>query len=161
MEEEIQRNYATQTVSNKILSDSLEDIPLESILERAISHIVSLSWLALEAKGAIFLVEEESKMLVLKAQHNLPKTLQEMCARLPFDQCLCGRAASSGEVVSADDVDEQYKNRYEGISPHGHYCVPIISPAKKTLGVINRALLKIRQDWVVLVPGRHDISPYV
>ncbi|NIM59656.1 MAG: GAF domain-containing protein [Candidatus Aminicenantes bacterium] len=83
------------------------------------------------------MVEDDPEMLVMKANRSLGTPLLTMCARIPFGRCLCGRAASSGEVVFADCIDKRHEHQYEGISPHGHYCIPIISSEKKVLGVIN------------------------
>ena len=135
-EEEIQRHYQIQTVLNALLRISLIDISLEEQLELILEHIISIPWLALERKGGIFLVEDDPEVLVMKVQHGLATPLLNMCKRVPFGRCLCGRAALSGEVQFADRVDDRHENRYEGISPHGHYCVPILS-AGKVLGVIN------------------------
>jgi PAS domain S-box-containing protein len=134
--QEIQRTSETQTVLNKLLGLSLENLTLEEMLEQAIYHITSISWLALESKGAIFLVEDDPQVLVMKAQRGLAKPLQTTCARVPFGRCMCGRAALSCETQFANCVDERHENRYDGIAPHGHYCVPIVS-ANKVLGVIN------------------------
>ncbi len=37
----------------------------------------------------------------------------------------------------ADCIDERHEIEYEGISPHGHYCIPIVSSDKKVFGVIT------------------------
>jgi len=141
-EEEIKRSYHLQFVLNKLLHISLENIPMEEMFERIIDHIVSVNWLALESQGGIFLVEDEPDVLIMKAQRRLGQPLQTACARVPFGRCLCGRAAKSGEIEFADCVDERHENRYEGMPDHGHYCVPIISSDKKTLGVITLYLKK-------------------
>jgi len=135
-EEEIQRTSQTQTVLNKLLSLSLENLTLEEMLEQTIYHITSIPWLALESRGAIFLVEDEPEVLVMKAKRGLSVSLQTMCSRIPFGRCMCGRAALSCQTQFAYHIDECHENRYEGIFAHGHYCVPIVS-AGKTLGVIN------------------------
>jgi len=135
-EEERQQSHDTQAVIDKLLSLSLENISLDDMLERAIDHITSIPWLALESKGAIFLVEDEPGVLVMKAQRGLATPLQTTCARVPFGRCICGRAALSGDVAFKDCVDEDHENSYGGIVQHGHYCVPIIS-AGRVLGVIN------------------------
>lgn len=135
-EEEIQHNYDTQTAVNSLLRLSLEDIPLDQIVQRALDLVLSIPWLVLESKGAIFLVEDDSNVLVMKAQRGLAKPLLKKCARVPFGKCLCGRAALTQELQFADRVDDRHETRYEGILPHGHYCVPIVSSGK-TLGVIN------------------------
>jgi DNA-binding CsgD family transcriptional regulator/putative methionine-R-sulfoxide reductase with GAF domain len=133
----VQRAYHIQSVLNVLLQISLESISLEEMLGRIVDRIVSIPWLALESKGSIFLVEDEPEVLVLKGQRGLPESLQAVCARVPFGRCLCGRAAKSGEIEFADCVDERHENQYEGISAHGHYCVPISTPDEKVLGVIN------------------------
>lgn len=130
------RMYDLQTALNTILQISLKNISLKETLEQIIDQIVSIPWLSLESKGAIFLVEDKPEVLVLNAQRGLPLSLQSTCAAVPFGRCLCGRTASSGKVVFADHVDDRHDNRYAGIIPHGHYCVPIVSN-EKVLGVIN------------------------
>jgi len=135
-EEETQRSYDIQGVINRLLSLSLENVSLEDMLERAIDDITSIPWLSLESRGAIFLVEDDIEVLVMKAQRRLSMSLQTMCSSVPFGRCMCGRAALSGQTQFADHIDERHEHRYEGISAHGHYCVPIVS-AGKVLGVIN------------------------
>lgn len=136
-EAQIQRTHHIQSVLNRLLQLSLEALSLEEMLRRIIDCIVSIPWLAVESKGCIFLVEEEPEVLVLRAQRGLPQSLQAMCARVPFGRCLCGRAAQSGGIEFADHVDERHENQYEGVSTHGHYCVPIVTSDKRVLGVIN------------------------
>lgn len=135
-EERIKRSYEIQSVLNNLLRTSLTGISLDEQLQLFLEHIVSIDSFGLEAKGAIFLVEGEAGVLVLKAHKGLAKPLLSTCARVPFGRCLCGRAALSGEVQFADRLDERHENCYEGITQHGHYCVPILSSGK-VLGVIN------------------------
>lgn len=135
-EQVIQRNYDAQTAINWILHISLQDIPLERILKEALDLILSISWLSIESKGGIFLVEDEPRRLVMKAQRGLPEYLREECKAIPFGKCLCGRAADRGEILFADSLDERHEIRYEGITPHGHYCVPIMH-GKTVLGVMS------------------------
>ncbi|MBU1716157.1 MAG: PAS domain S-box protein [Proteobacteria bacterium] len=134
-EEEIKRNYQTQTVLNKLLHLSLENISLEKTLELFIYYITSFPWLVLEPKGAIFLTGSKPGILELKAHRGLNDSLLKICAQVPFGKCLCGKSALSGEIVFANCVDEFHDNTYAGIAPHGHYCVPILSASKKVIGV--------------------------
>jgi PAS domain S-box-containing protein len=135
-EEEIQRSYDVKSVLNKLLKISLEDIGMERMLEQVIGYITSIPWLAFDSRGAIFLAEGEPEVLVMKAQRGLAMALQTTCARVPFGHCICGRAALSRQITFVDHIDERHENRYDGISPHGHYCVPILYRGK-VLGVIN------------------------
>ena len=142
-DEEIERSYQIQSVLNELLGLSLEDISLGEILERAIDHIVSIPRLALQFRGGIFMVEEEPEVLVMKAQRGLSPSLQTACGRIPFGKCLCGRAAETGEIQFADSLDERHAIRYREMVAHGHYCVPVISSSKRTLGVFT---LYLKED---------------
>jgi PAS domain S-box-containing protein len=134
--EEIQRNYQKQTVLNELMHFSLETASYKELFERAIDSLASLSWLTLEKKGAIFLVEDDPQVLVLQAQRGLDQSLLSTCNRVPFGHCLCGQAAASGKIEFVAYIDECHKNLYPGISAHGHYCVPLKS-GDKVLGVMN------------------------
>ncbi len=135
-EEEVQRNHDTQTAINSILRLSLENISLEEILKRSLDLILSIPWLVFESRGCIFLVEDTPEVLVMKTQNGLAKSIQMSCGQVPFGKCLCGRTASTGEIYFADHIDDAHEIVYEGIIPHGHYCVPIVSGGV-ILGVLN------------------------
>ena len=135
-EDELQRNYDKETVINKLLEYSLEDMPIETLLELTLQLILSIPWLALKKQGCIFLVEDDSKVLTIKAQSRLAEPIKKACANLPFGMCHCGRAALTQEIQFVDRLDESHDIRYDGIMPHGHYCVPILFK-NETLGVIN------------------------
>ncbi len=135
-EEELQRNYDAQTVINSLLRLSLEDIPLEELLRRTLDLLFSVPWLAIESRGSIFLVEDDPEVLVMKAQKGLEEVVQKTCAQVSLGRCLCGRAALTQEMQFADRLDDRHETHYEGMTPHGHYCVPILS-AGRALGVIN------------------------
>lgn len=134
---EIRRIFQTQAVLNKLLKISLKNISLEEMLERFINLVTSLSWLALKSKGGIFLVGESPEVLVLKAHRGLNASLLTKCAQVPFGKCLCGKAALSGNILFADRIDARHEHQYENISPHGHYCIPVLSSQEKVIGIIT------------------------
>ncbi len=127
MEEEIEAQRRVQTVLSRILHISLETATLEELLQRTLDLLLSLPWLSLQSKGSVFLVEEDSTTLVMKAQRGLTEQVQGSCGRVPFGKCLCGRAAATQQIVFADRVDARHEICYPGMPPHGHYCVPILS----------------------------------
>jgi len=134
-ETQIRENSQIQSALNGLLSLSLEDLTTEEVLERAIDKMTSLAWFA-SSKGTIFLADDKQETLVMAAQRGLPAPLPTTCARVPFGRCICGKAALSGQIEFVDCVNERHENTFEGIRPHGHYCVPILSGGK-VLGVIN------------------------
>jgi len=134
--EEIQRSYDTQSVIDSLLRLSLEDIPFQEILKHALDLILPIPWLVFESRGSIFIIEDKLDVLIMKAQRGLAEPLQKSCAMVPFGKCLCGRAALRREIQFSACLNESHEISYEGIIPHGHYCVPILF-ADKILGVIN------------------------
>ena len=134
-EETIKRNYQIQNILNSLLNVSLEGIPLKELLVKALDIILSVPFLPLMPKGGIFVVEDEPDVLILTANRGFSVPIQEICAGVPFGRCLCGRAAASRQIQFADCLDERHENRYDGIIPHGHYNVPILSMGK-VLGVL-------------------------
>jgi PAS domain S-box-containing protein len=133
---ELHDHYFTQATINMILSESLENIPLELMLQKALNMILSIPWLSFESIGSIHLVEGETGELSMKAQYNLPEQLEKMCAHVSLGKCLCGRAALTKKIEFADHIDERHEICYEGMQPHGHYIVPILF-GSRTLGVID------------------------
>lgn len=135
--EEANRIGQTHAVLNRLLFIAIENISLDAMLEKFIYEITSLSWLALQSKGAIFLVDTVPGFLKLKAHHAMSPSLVKMCDTVAFDRCICGRAASSGKIQFANCLDDRHDQKYKGMSPHGHYCVPIVSREMELLGVIT------------------------
>jgi PAS domain S-box-containing protein/putative nucleotidyltransferase with HDIG domain len=134
---EVRRSYQTQTVLNKLLHLSLENLSLTETLELFIYYVTSFPWLVLEPKGAIFLVGDRPGVLELKAQRGLNDSLLSICDQVPFGKCLCGRCALSGEIVFANCMDKYHDHSYAGIEEHGHYCVPILAANRKLIGVFT------------------------
>jgi PAS domain S-box-containing protein len=136
VEQSLQLSLQIQSTINSLLEISLEPISLTEQLERTLDLLFSVPWIELESKGAIFLAEGTPPVLVMKAQRGLHDSLRATCARVPLGRCLCGRAASTRQIVFADCVDGRHETRYENMRGHGHYCVPIVSEGV-LYGVLN------------------------
>jgi PAS domain S-box-containing protein len=135
-EQDVARERDMNAIVAEMLLLALDDVALELVLERTLERLIGIPWLSVEARGGIFLVEGEPPRLVLKAQRDLPSQAQADCRTVPFGRCLCGRAAASGRLEFADDLDERHELCAESLRPHGHYCMPIVSQ-DRVLGVIN------------------------
>jgi signal transduction histidine kinase len=135
-EERTRWEYQAQSALNALLRLSLEDISLDRLLQRALDLVLAIPWLAIESSGGIFVVGEDPEAMALRAQRGLSESQQRQCAQLALGRCLCGQAALTQEVQFADGLDDRHQIRYEGITPHGHYCIPIVA-AGRSLGVIN------------------------
>jgi PAS domain S-box-containing protein len=132
----IERRDTRSTVLNHLLQLALRRLPMAELLELALDEVLGIPGMALQQKGAIFLTEGDSRTLVMSAQRNLSRDVLAACARVPFGRCLCGRAAHFAETQFSSGLDERHEVGYPGISPHGHYCVPLKSEGR-VLGVIT------------------------
>ncbi len=119
----------------QMLHTATEPLAVDAILQRCLDLLLSTSWLRIEAKGGIFLVDADSRTLTLFVHRNLAQPLLRICARVPFGRCLCGRVAESREILHTSCVDDRHEHRYDGMKPHGHYVVPILAK-KRLLGVL-------------------------
>ncbi len=121
-----------------LLRLSLSDAGIEEYLNRAIRLLLdSVPWLNLLPKGGIFLATEgqDGPVLELVAQYNMEPALQNLCARVAFGQCMCGRAAKERHIQFADHLDDRHENRLDEMTDHGHYNVPILN-GETVIGVI-------------------------
>jgi signal transduction histidine kinase/CheY-like chemotaxis protein len=122
------------TLSN-VLHTALQPGSLDEALQQILVEILGVSWLRVQKKGAIFITEGTPPILALRCEIDLAPPLVTLCAKVPFGQCLCGRAAATQELQFTSCVDERHETRFEGMAPHGHYNIPIVSGGE-TLGVI-------------------------
>jgi PAS domain S-box-containing protein len=134
--EEINRNYDVQSTLSAILQTSLKNISFEEILSTILKKILAIPWFSFEEKGAIFLIEDDPDILVLKAYNNFSDQARESCGRIPVGKCHCGQAMLTKKIEFSDCVDEGHEIRYEGMVPHGDYCIPILFQ-EQAIGVLN------------------------
>ncbi len=135
-EAEIQASHDTQKTLNALLRLALENVPVEELLRRALALVLHSPWPSTTGSGVVFLVDEASGVLVMKAQIGMDAEILERCARVPLGRCLCGRAAQSAEPLHCEETDPRHEITYAGMAPHGHYCVPIAA-GETVLGVLN------------------------
>ncbi len=138
LEEAEKADRATQSriAIAALLETSLEPLTLKRQLEIALDIILFIPWLAVEFKGAIFLMNQEAGLLEMIAHRDLPKPLLTQCARIAMGQCLCGQAGQSRQLVFENRVRENHTIRFDGMTDHGHYCVPILF-RDQLLGVLD------------------------
>ncbi len=137
-QETIERAAAEEHVLAELLRISLQPLEMEAYLYQALhSLLVSVPWLKLMPRGAIFLTEEQDNQFILemKASYNLNVNQMQLCAEVPFGKCLCGRSALQQAIIFAPSNDERHDIQLEDMDEHGHYNVPIVS-GDTVLGVI-------------------------
>lgn len=135
-EDRLRQQLEDQVLTAEIAQLALEPISLNVMLYRTLDKILDNERLGLKAMGCIFLRENGEGDLIMRAQKGFAEPLLSSCARVVEGQCLCGRVVETGNVVFASEVDHRHEKTYDGMSPHGHYCVPI-KAGSTVLGVLN------------------------
>jgi PAS domain S-box-containing protein len=135
-EQRVRDSYESQKTLNTLLHLALEDTTLDELLPHALNLVLRNAWPVTLGVGAVFLLDEDTRELVLKAHNGIDLPILEQCARVPSGHCLCGRVAQTGQAIYCGGIDERHETTYAGILPHGHYCIPILA-GEKMLGVLN------------------------
>ncbi len=134
--EEYKYNTDMQAALNEIMHVSLLPLNLSEIQSRILDIMLNIEWLTLEKKGCMFGVQKPGE-LVMMSHKNLSSSLLNMCNKVPFGNCLCGKAALEKKLIFKNCVDHEHSYRPEGIKPHGHYNAPIKDRNDNVLGVLN------------------------
>jgi PAS domain S-box-containing protein len=136
----ISRRLEMQSAISSILREAQRIEDIDSFLKSVLDIAFSISWLKIKNKGAIFLIDDKRPdILILSAERNFEQQLIKSCSEVPLGRCICGRAAISGEIVYEPVVGDNHDIVYEGMQPHGHYCVPI-KHGGRVMGVITTYL---------------------
>lgn len=123
----LQLNLQRQVAISRILNLSVISESMDELLTGILEVILSLDVLKVQNKGGIFLVDQMApQSLVLKSSVNFPQPVLAMCSKVPFNRCLCGRAAVLQKIIHGTESDPRHENRHKDMTPHGHYCVPIL-----------------------------------
>lgn len=135
--EALSLRYGMQYAVTEILKASQKAKEIDAFLKKTLETVLSIRWLSIMDRGGIFLRDETNPgTLVLKAEKNFPDSQKKACAEVPVGKCICGKAVLSGTSMHSPSCLGEHEITYEGMTPHGHYCVPIQYEAG-VLGVIS------------------------
>ena len=130
----LERKNDCQVALNKILQISLSTNSIEEQLGQILDLVLSIDWLCLEQKGAVFLVKDG--VLKMTVQRNLTKKHRKKCDLVQRGECLCGKAASDQILIYQSHFDlDSIEHVDEGTEP-GHYVIPLVYQ-DKALGTLK------------------------
>ena len=133
----------------------------ESILKQVMKILIQFEELKAENKAGIFLADEEKKVLRLfTTVGSFTQEFLENEQEVPYGDCLCGRAAVSGELLTSDScfTDARHERTFTDMTAHGHYIIPLKS-REKLVGVmflytsINPSWYKHSQEVLLSIGG--------
>jgi DNA-binding CsgD family transcriptional regulator len=105
----------------------------ESILQQVMKILIQFEELKVESKAGIFLADEEKKVLRLFTTVGcFTDEFLEREQEVPYGDCLCGRTAVSGELLTSDScfTDARHERTFTDMTAHGHYIIPLKSREK-------------------------------
>ncbi|MBF0421828.1 MAG: diguanylate cyclase [Magnetococcales bacterium] len=118
---------ASRLALSALLETSQEPLPLPRQLEIALQIILTVPFLRVQKKGAIFLVDDHTGCLNMVAWHGLHPDIIQSCREVAPGHCLCGRALEGKTLLYSSRVDEHHDTVFPGMEDHGHYCLPILA----------------------------------
>ncbi len=105
-------------------------LEIKVMLQNVLNVITQFEELKVEKKAGIFLANHEKKVLQLYTTvGQFSDEFLEKEKEVPFGNCLCGRAAASGELIMSEScfTDSRHERIFEDMTAHGHYIVPLKS----------------------------------
>ncbi|MBL4771820.1 MAG: HD domain-containing protein [Planctomycetes bacterium] len=124
-ETEVSPEWETRAAISAILDITLGHGSFRDQLREILDVVISVSWLKVADQGAIFVANSRNE-LILTVEHNLAPQLVDLCSKVRFGQCLCGKAAERKEILFKGCVDSDHDISFEGMQPHGHYSIPLM-----------------------------------
>jgi len=137
-EQEIRQRTEEYRVLHEVASALHNTQGLKEMLENSLKVLTQFKELEVEYKAGIFIADEEKR--VLRLISTIGKFTDEFLEKeqeIPYGNCLCGRAAVSGEMIISESCfsDKRHENIFADMTDHGHYIVPLKSQGRM-IGVL-------------------------
>ena len=121
----VNQEYQTLYEVAKALQSSQD---LQGMLNRVLKILTRFEELKVENKAGIFLLDEQQKVLRLYTTIGIfSQEFLEKEQEVPFGNCLCGRVAISGQLLTSDScfTDVCHERSFTDMTEHGHYIIPL------------------------------------
>ncbi len=124
-----------QEIISDILKISLQPYQLKDQLENILAYLTSLEGFHFRRQSVIFLVEQGSELLTMKAVMGFSEEERMTCSKVRFGLCHCGQTAKKG-TIQFFSKPPALLNSVIPLHHFGHYCVPIVRDGT-TIGVMT------------------------
>ena len=131
---EIERSLQVRSVISAILRLSQEPIPLAEHLERMLDLLLATEWIGLERRGAVFLVEDDSRVMTPQVVRGLRRRRLHAGDAASDGDTTCWQAAATGRIVFTGASPSLCQGEVEARMPD-ECAVPIVSGGE-IIGVI-------------------------
>lgn len=112
----------------------IQSLQLDQILDGALEKLVEV--LGVERRGGIFLVDEGVGELFLAAHQGLSPEFVQAETRIRMGECLCGRAAQTGQVLISEACPEDSRHARMGLEQEHHHVIMPLRAHDRIMGVL-------------------------
>jgi len=105
----------------------LRGIPQAELIDWLLNSILSLPGFPVKPRGAMYLIEDNPEIFVMKAQQGLDNKLQKQYSEIPLGECRCGDITALDKTGFMECVDTRYEIHFTGITDRDYSVAPIIS----------------------------------
>ena len=119
----------TANARAKIAHIMQKQLPINERLKEALKHLLNIRGLEIQHKGGIFIrPPNEDYLKLILTQGDFSDEFLQKERFIPFNTCLCGRAAVSGKLLISDSCfcDPRHEHSFSDMTDHGHYIIPLI-----------------------------------
>ncbi|MEE8346251.1 MAG: GAF domain-containing protein [Dehalococcoidia bacterium] len=136
-----QERFAQKTeplsVLNAIAAEASRTVNLSELLDLAVDQMIALTGME---GGAILLVDEDTQLMTLAAERNLPQAAKDLILHdpLPVGQAIPGIAAERCQLIIVEDSkdDERELPAFREAGVMTHVCIPL-AVRGRALGVLG------------------------
>jgi len=132
-EAERQRLTERQQALLEIARVALRDLALDEYLAAIFEALGRLSWLAIEPRAGLFLVNRKNE-LVLAAEYHLYE--ERRCHRVPAGHCVCGQALATRQPLFVPSLAEHNPRHAHGAPDTGCHALPLVE-GERVYGVLT------------------------
>jgi signal transduction histidine kinase len=135
-EEQSELDFQIQRAISSLLKIALEPISLEMQLEHSLDLIFSVSTLALQSVASIYVLDDTTDTLTLRAQRGLSDIKLQFCSELRLERKAGGGPSAICDLVFTKCVGAPRETVKKNDDLDVNYCIPIFA-GEKVLGLIN------------------------
>ncbi len=137
-----------QSILIEILQAALQPNPFDKKFALILGSLLCLPHLRFGAKGALFIVEQDSATLALKVAKGFSQLEADTCSTIRIGDCHCGRTAEHGKLTFFNSPPPLLKEIT--LSPAlldkwpGNYCIPLIKDGQ-SYGILTLYVDRLHQ----------------
>jgi PAS domain S-box-containing protein len=136
-EKELRQRNRELAILNTVAEAVSRSLEIGQVLDNALAEVLGLDIFEADAKGMVFLLDDQQGHLSLVAHQGAPVDHPCISKPVALGECLCGLAALHGQMIVSDESKRDKRHtRCPNISNHKDICLPLKAHGR-VLGVLS------------------------